>query len=171
MTRILWNGQENELKGLKLENGVLSAVINGETVTLPVMTGLDGRICSAVLNGKPEAVFATTKGEHTWLQMGGQVQRFQFSRGREGAGSEHKSDGSVKSPMPGKILELMAGAGDSVEKDQVLILMESMKLQVEIRSPFDGTVASCPVFVGDMVDGDSLLMHIAPLEQERVEVE
>jgi len=40
-----------------------------------------------------------------------------------------------------------------------------MKLQVEIRSPFDGTVASCPVSVGDMVDGDSLLMEIAASKQ------
>jgi biotin carboxyl carrier protein len=165
MTRILWNGQENDLKSLKLENGVLSGVVNGETVTLSVMTDPDGRIASAIVNGRPEAVFAATKGEHTWLQLDGQVQLFQFSRGREGASSEHESDGSVKSPMPGKILELMAGVGDSVEKDQVLVLMESMKLQVEIRSPFDGTVASCPVSVGDMVDGDSLLMEIAASQQ------
>jgi biotin carboxyl carrier protein len=165
MTRILWNGQENDLKSLKLENGVLSGVVNGETVTLSVMTDPDGRIASAIVNGRPEAVFAATKGEHTWLQLDGQVQLFQFSRGREGASSEHESDGSVKSPMPGKILELMAGVGDSVEKDQVLVLMESMKLQVEIRSPFDGTVASCPVSVGDMVDGDSLLMEIAASKQ------
>ena len=166
MTRILWNGQENELKSLKLENGILSGVVNGETVTLPVLTDPDGRITGAVLNGRPEAVFAATKGEHTWLQLDGQAQLFQFSRGREGAGSEHESDGSVKSPMPGKILELMAGEGDSVEKDQVLVLMESMKLQVEIRSPFDGTVNSCPVSVGDMVDGDSLLMQVdAALQQ------
>lgn len=164
MTRILWNGQENELKSLKLETGMLSGVVNGETITLPVMTDPDGRIASAIVNGKPEAVFAATKGEHTWLQLGGRGQRFQFSRGREGAGSEHESDGSVKSPMPGKILELMAGEGDSVEKDQVLVLMESMKLQVEIRSPFDGTVNSCPVSVSDMVDGDSLLMEINPLD-------
>ncbi|NOY22090.1 MAG: hypothetical protein GXO70_01085 [Acidobacteria bacterium] len=166
MTRILWNGQENELKSLKLENGILSGVVNGEPVTVSVMTNPEGRIAAAILNGKPQAVSAVTSGEHTWLQLGGQVQRFQFSRGKELAVGEQGSDGNVKSPMPGKILELKAGVGDAVEKDQVLVLMESMKLQVEIRSPFDGTVESCPVSVGDMVDGDSLLMQVNAASQQ-----
>lgn len=165
MTRILWNEQEIELKNLKLENNVLSGTVNGETVTLPVMTDETGRVVAATnADGRTMPVFVATKGEHTWIQWKGKTESVRFSRGREGSAGETESDGSVKAPMPGKILELMARSGDTVEKDQVLVLMESMKLQVEIRSPFDGTVNSCPVSVSDMVDGDSLLMEITPAE-------
>ncbi len=167
MTRMLWNGQEFELKNLKLENGVLSGTVNGEAVTLPVVVGAEGRVVAATSgDGRTMPVFGATKGEYTWIQWRGKAKNIGFSRGREGTGGETESDGSVKAPMPGKILELMAKSGDTVEKDQVLVLMESMKFQVEIRSPFDGTVATCPVSVGDMVDGDSLLMQVDAASQQ-----
>ncbi len=168
MTRILWNEQEFELKNLKLENDILSGTVNGETISLPVVTDKTGRIISAAnSDGLPMPVLAATKREYTFVQWKGKVEKITFSRGREGNAGETEGDGSVTAPMPGKILELMAKAGDIVEKDQVLVLMESMKLQVEIQSPIDGVVGDCPVSVGDMVDGDSLLMQVDAAKQQQ----
>ncbi len=164
MTRILWKDREFEVKNLKLENGILSGTVNGETISLTVTTNSDGNILSAeTKDGEIMPVAAVNSGEFTWVQWNGQGEQFRFGRGREGGFGEEESDGNIKAPMPGKILELMAGPGDKVEKDQVLVLMESMKLQVEIRCPFDGQVASCSVSVGEMTDGGTPLMEIRPL--------
>ncbi len=167
MTRILWNGQENELKNLKLEKGILSGEVNGKIFSVAVVTDREGRVVAArTVNGQTLPVSGVTKGEHTWLQWEGVLTRVEFSRGRESGTGEEAGDGSITAPMPGKVLELKAAPGDKVEKDQVLVLMESMKLQVEIRSPFDGTVKTCSVSVGDMVDGGSLLMEITASQPE-----
>ena len=47
---------------------------------------------------------------------------------------------SVLAPMPCKVLRVEAKAGESVKKDQVLVVVESMKMETVIRSPQDGVV-------------------------------
>ena len=48
---------------------------------------------------------------------------------------------SVLAPMPCKILRVEAKAGDRVKKDQVLVVIESMKMETAIRSPQDGLIS------------------------------
>jgi 3-methylcrotonyl-CoA carboxylase alpha subunit len=48
---------------------------------------------------------------------------------------------SVLAPMPCKILRVEAKAGDHVKKDQVLVVIESMKMETVIRSPQDGVIS------------------------------
>ncbi len=48
---------------------------------------------------------------------------------------------SVLAPMPCKILRVEAKAGDRVKKDQVLVVIESMKMETVIRSPQDGVIS------------------------------
>lgn len=48
---------------------------------------------------------------------------------------------SVLAPMPCKILRVEAKAGDRVKKDQVLVVIESMKMETVIRTPQDGVVS------------------------------
>ena len=48
---------------------------------------------------------------------------------------------SVLAPMPCKILRVEAKAGDHVKKDQVLVVIESMKMETVVRSPQDGVIS------------------------------
>ena len=48
---------------------------------------------------------------------------------------------SVLAPMPCKILRVEVKAGDRVKKDQVLVIIESMKMETVIRSPQDGVIS------------------------------
>ena len=48
---------------------------------------------------------------------------------------------SVLAPMPCKILRVEAKAGDLVKKDQILVVIESMKMETVIRSPQDGVIS------------------------------
>ena len=48
---------------------------------------------------------------------------------------------SVLAPMPCKVLRVLIKEGDSVKKDQALVVIESMKMETTIRSPQDGRVA------------------------------
>ena len=48
---------------------------------------------------------------------------------------------SVLAPMPCKILRVLVAEGDSVAKDQAMVVIESMKMETTIRSPQDGTIS------------------------------
>ena len=67
--------------------------------------------------------------------------------------------GSVKviAPMPGKILGVKVNAGDAVEKGQVVMILEAMKMENEIVAPEAGTVASVDVQTGASVEAGAVL--------------
>lgn len=69
------------------------------------------------------------------------------------------TEGSIKvaAPMPGKILNVKAEVGQAVKKDDVLLVLEAMKMENEIVAPSDGTVASMNVASGDSVDAGATL--------------
>ena len=48
---------------------------------------------------------------------------------------------SVLAPMPCKILRVEVKSGDSVKKDDALVVIESMKMETTIRSPQDGSIS------------------------------
>lgn len=68
-----------------------------------------------------------------------------------GAGASKKGV-RIKAQMPGKILRLIAKAGDSVAKDQPILVMEAMKMENEIRAPGAGRIKELRVSEGDVVE-------------------
>ena len=67
------------------------------------------------------------------------------------------AQGSVKSPMPGKILAVKKNVGDAVKSGDVILVLEAMKMENDIVAPQDGTVASINVSVGDSVESGATL--------------
>lgn len=74
--------------------------------------------------------------------------------------SSASDDDSVKSPMPGTILSVNVTKGDKVNKGQVLLVLEAMKMENEIISPKDGVVESVNVNKGENVESGALLVVI-----------
>lgn len=67
---------------------------------------------------------------------------------------------SVKSPMPGTILEIKAKIGEKIKKGQLIIVLEAMKMENEIFAPSDGVVAQIYVGKGSSVSTNEILMAI-----------
>ena len=71
---------------------------------------------------------------------------------------EGAAEGRLTAPMPGKVVALLAQAGDAVKAGQPLAVMEAMKMEHTIAAPRDGTVAELLYAVGDQVaEGAELL--------------
>jgi biotin carboxyl carrier protein len=69
--------------------------------------------------------------------------------------------GAVTSPIAGTILELKCKPGDQVAKDQILLVIEAMKMKTSIAAPTDGRVKAVPVAVGDSVRENQVLVELA----------
>jgi acetyl/propionyl-CoA carboxylase alpha subunit len=83
---------------------------------------------------------------------------FQVSRHAPRSGTAGgASDGSLRAPMPGKIVATPAKAGDAVIKGQPVVVLEAMKMEHALVAPFDGVVGEVGVSVGDQVAADAVL--------------
>ena len=73
--------------------------------------------------------------------------------------SAPKGTGSIKSPLPGVILDIYVREGDTVKIGQKLLMLEAMKMENNINADKEGRVASIKVSKGDSVmEGDILIV-------------
>ncbi|MDQ2822904.1 MAG: acetyl/propionyl/methylcrotonyl-CoA carboxylase subunit alpha [Pseudomonadota bacterium] len=74
------------------------------------------------------------------------------------AGEAEAAGGRLTAPMPGKVVAILASAGQLVKKGEPLVIMEAMKMEHTIGAPSDGIVEELLYAVGDQVaDGSPLL--------------
>ncbi|MCS7060053.1 MAG: DUF2118 domain-containing protein [Anaerolineae bacterium] len=67
---------------------------------------------------------------------------------------------SIKSPMPGLIVATPVQAGDTVKKGQVVVILESMKMENELKAPRDGKVVAVKVQPRQAVEQNQVLVVI-----------
>jgi biotin carboxyl carrier protein len=82
-------------------------------------------------------------------------------RRRRGAGFETEGRQQVVAPMPGKVVRVLAKAGQTVETGQGILVIEAMKMQNEVRSPKAGTVERVLVSENQAVSAGETLAVIA----------
>ena len=66
----------------------------------------------------------------------------------------------IKAPMPGRIVDVLVDAGQEVKKGDVLLILESMKMENQILSPKDGVVKEIFVKKTEMVDGSKTIIEM-----------
>ena len=57
----------------------------------------------------------------------------------------------IKAALPGTVLKVLVGVGDSIQEGDVLAVVEAMKMETEIKSPVSGVVKSVEIEVGNQV--------------------
>ncbi len=67
---------------------------------------------------------------------------------------------AVKSPMPGNIFKVECKPGQAVKAGDVLVVLEAMKMEIEVSAPVDGTVKAVAAAVGTAVNTDDLLVTL-----------
>jgi biotin carboxyl carrier protein len=68
---------------------------------------------------------------------------------------------SLRAPMPGLIVRIPVAEGQPVNKGETVLILESMKMENELKSPRDGTVHHISVAVGENVEQNKVLVTIS----------
>lgn len=76
---------------------------------------------------------------------------------QEAAGA---AGGSLRAPMPGRVVRVLVQPGDAVAKGQGIVVVEAMKMQNELAAPMDGTVKAVHVKEGDSVERNAELVLV-----------
>lgn len=98
---------------------------------------------------------------HLWLDGA----LFVFQREeirRRGSAAATEARGDILAPMPGAVLEVLVSEGDHVERNQTVVLMESMKMELVITASRAGVVRRVAVEPGQQVDRGMRLLELGP---------
>ncbi len=74
-----------------------------------------------------------------------------------GPGTEQST---VTAPMPGTVIRLLVAAGDAVKARQPLVVLEAMKMETPLSSPYDAVVRAVNVTEGEQVAGGAVLVEL-----------
>ena len=104
---------------------------------------------------------STSSGElHLWLD--GDLHIFRRTEGRRRGGTAGADvSGDILAPMPGAVLNVLVAQGEKVERNQTVVVMESMKMELLITAPRDGVVRRVSVHPGQQVERGMRLMELA----------
>ncbi len=124
---------------------------------------LEGDFYSLIVDGKSYEVSVEAEGSSYFVRHGATEQAVTLTvPGRKARDLHAGGDGPARvvSVMPGKIVRVLVGRGDAVQRDQGLVVVEAMKMENEIVAPRDGRVQSIEVQPGTAVEAGETLVVI-----------
>ncbi len=124
-------------------------------------------VFSLILDGKSYESFVY-QGEEDWdvLLRGRQYQvkvedeREKRLKAAAGGGAVEGGEFHLKAPMPGLVVAVLIEEGQEVKKGQVMLILESMKMQNELKAPRDGTMGRIRVKAGESVEQRQTLLSV-----------
>jgi acetyl/propionyl-CoA carboxylase alpha subunit/acetyl-CoA carboxylase carboxyltransferase component len=137
-------GQRRFRVGISAGAGVRQA-----DVELERFDAHSGRI---VVNGRRFRLTSSTHGPIHSVEVDGVAHRISQDEG-----------GVVRSPAPALVVATPLAAGDEVEANAPVLVLESMKMETVLRAPFRARVKECLVSVGSQVDAGAPLLRLEPV--------
>lgn len=118
----------------------------------------DGRY--QVTRGAQRTIAFAVAGRDTWVFLDGRT--YVVSDAPNGSPRRSRIDeqGALTAPMPATVLTINVAAGQPVKRNDVVILLEAMKMELPIRSPRDGVVKAIRCEAGELVQPGTTLLEL-----------
>jgi biotin carboxyl carrier protein len=140
------NGTIHEFDFVPVSNQpVYSLIVNGESFDAHVYS--DEEIWQVLFQGNLYTVLVEDEREKRL-------------RAALGGAALESGEFLLKAPMPGMVVSVPVQPGQVVKKGDVLLILESMKMQNELRTPRDGVVGRVRVASGDRVEKKDTLLSV-----------
>jgi acetyl-CoA/propionyl-CoA carboxylase biotin carboxyl carrier protein len=152
---------------LELALGPLSetptrALVDGDELAVALTAAEDVDEIQRLLlafDGVAETWSAVKDGDGWWVGCRGRA--WQIAASDRLRIAERDAGGELRAPMPGSVVAVHAAEGALVARGDVVLVMESMKMELQITAPLDGTVVEVCVGAGDQVALGATLASIA----------
>lgn len=131
--------------------------INGKAYQVYASELRDGRILARV-NDSVHRPRVFCNGQKRFVFLNGET--YCLKRAVRFSTAHDHVEGEILSPIGGKIVKVFVAEGDIVEKNQDLLIIESMKMEHKVKSPVKGTVMRLRYGEGIIVDTNEVLVDI-----------
>ncbi|KAA3644581.1 MAG: biotin/lipoyl-binding protein [Chloroflexi bacterium] len=126
----------------------------------PVFTMLvDGRSYEATIHQEEDDDWIVLLHGHRYT-ANVEDEREKRLRAAAGIGVDDSGEFILKAPMPGLVVKVPVSEGDEIKQGDVLVILESMKMQNELKSPRDGVVSRVLVKDGESIEQKTEMVHI-----------
>ncbi|MBI3797049.1 MAG: acetyl-CoA carboxylase biotin carboxyl carrier protein subunit [Deltaproteobacteria bacterium] len=136
--------------------------VNDQTRTIQLLSVSDEAL-TLLVEGKPLHVHVASDGTRTLVAIAGQVYEFTQVQERKSQTRQREAgrlDPQVRSPMPGKILQVLVAEGATVESGEALVLLEAMKMENTLSAEGTARVKKVHVTPGDLVELGQILVEL-----------
>ena len=148
-------------KGLKYLQGDKPMGIRYKEAAKPAKSAAKGGAYTANVDGKNVAVQLNAAGDAYTATVNGKSFTVKVSEGIASAAAAPASSGEGKplpSPLPGTIVKILVQEGEEVAADDVILVIEAMKMETEIKAPAAGVIREINVTPSQVVAaGDTLV--------------
>ncbi|MBK6645680.1 MAG: biotin/lipoyl-binding protein [Anaerolineales bacterium] len=124
-------------------------------------------VYSLILDGKSFESFVYESDDEWQVLLRGRQYQVKVEDEREkrlkaaaGGGVAEGGEFHLKAPMPGLVVAIPVSEGQEIQKGQVLVILESMKMQNELKAPRDGVVAHIKAKAGESVEQKQILLNL-----------
>jgi biotin carboxyl carrier protein len=146
--------------------------LDGQPVSAEVARVAATDVRSLLLDGASHRLIARRRGAGGWsLQLGGRGfdvevldERTRAIREMTGASAGHAGPRPIRAPMPGLVVKVEVGEGDTVQEGQGVVIVEAMKMENELRAEGPGMVSRVLVSEGEAVEKDQVLIEMIAQE-------
>lgn len=141
--------------------------VNGNTYKVDFESVSGQPVYSLIVDGKSHEAYVQ-EGDDNWqVLLRGQLysvmvedEREKRLRAAAGGGVTETGEYHLKAPMPGLVVAIPVEEGQEVKKGDVLLVLESMKMQNELKAPRDGIVSRIKVKPGESVEQKQAMLDI-----------
>jgi acetyl/propionyl-CoA carboxylase alpha subunit len=163
MRHLLLTQETENLIWLAQRDGRFFLDLDGSETEI-ALTPLGGARYRLTAGGVEKLVHVLVDGDHVHIHLDGEIHEVIYRdpviRYAEEAGGS--AEDMVKAPMPGTVISTPVEAGQAVEAGDVLIVIESMKLETALKAGRAGVVEAVHVAVGRTFDRDAVLVTLVP---------
>lgn len=124
-------------------------------------------VYSLILDGKSFESFVYESDDEWQVLLRGRQYQVKVEDEREkrlkaaaGGGVAEGGEFHLKAPMPGLVVAIPVSEGQEIQKGQVLVILESMKMQNELKAPRDGVIQRIKVKAGETVEQKQTLLSV-----------
>lgn len=142
-------------------DGTITVTVDGLTFFASQFTAVAPEVIFSV-NGLRQTAVVVAADERIWVHLGGNDYSLHWVNPLPETVAEEDQTGSLRAPMPGKVVQVAVAAGDTVEKGALLMIVEAMKMEHRIEAPYDGQVEQVHYQAGDLVQADQVLLALNP---------
>jgi biotin carboxyl carrier protein len=124
-------------------------------------------VYSLIVDGRSHESYVAA-GDHDWqVLLRGRLypvtvedEREKRLRSAAGGGVAETGEFHLRAPMPGLVVTILVEEGQAIKKGQVMLILESMKMQNELKSPRDGVIGRLRVKAGETVEQKQTLLSV-----------
>ena len=142
-------------------------IFNGENLTFDFDNITGQPIISLLVDGQSHEAFVYPADDVWHVYLRGRLHTVRVEDERErmfrestGEGLGARAEFHLKAPMPGLVIDVQVEEGEEVSVGDVLVVLESMKMQNELKAPQAGNVTRLRVAPGDSVEQNETMLSV-----------